>query len=316
MKRKLGGSDIEITPIGLGVWQFSEAQGFHKYFWDGIDVETRDDIVRTSVDGGVNWFDTAEVYGSGRSERGLAGSLSALNYEDPDVLVATKWSPFFRFARSIGKTFPKRESNLAPYPITLHQVHNPASFSSPSKEMEEMAKLLDTGKVRSVGVSNFSVKGQRKAFERLEELGHPMVSNQVKYSILDRRIENKLLPAAKELGVTIIAYSPVEQGLATGRFHDSPGSLSSVPSIRRRVMKRKLTKSQPVIDLMRDIAETHQVTVSQVALNWLINFHGVSVVAIPGASKPHHAEQNAGAMHFELSKEQLNALDDVSQVFL
>jgi aryl-alcohol dehydrogenase-like predicted oxidoreductase len=236
--------------------------------------------------------------------------LQELSLNHPDVLVATKWNPIFRRARSIGKTVRKRLENLAPYPITLHQVHNPASFSSPEAEMNEMAKLLDADKVKTVGVSNFSVKGMTRAFNRLEELGYPMVSNQVKYSILDRSKEKSLIPSAIEKGITIIAYSPVEQGLATGRFHENPEMLKMVPFVRKRVIKRKLEGSKKVIDLMKEIAERYEVSIAQIALNWLINFHGETVVAIPGASKVHHAEQNAGAMKFNLTKEEMNALDD------
>lgn len=316
MKRRLGKSDVEITPIGLGVWQFSEAKGFHKFFWNKIEPDTRKEIVAETIKGGVNWFDTAEIYGNGRSERGLRDSLLDVGAKYPDILVATKWNPVMRTAKSIGKTIGKRIENLSPYPITLHQVHNPLSFSRPEREMEEMAKLLDAGKVQNVGVSNFNTKSLVNAYNRLEELGYPLVSNQVKYSILDRRVETNLIPKAKELGVTIIAYSPIEQGLATGRFHDNPGSLNSLPGLRKRALKRKFEKSRKVIEAMKSIAEEKETTVSQVALSWLINFSEETVVAIPGASKPHHAKINAGAMQVNLSREQMNTLDEFSQVFL
>ncbi len=316
MNRKLGNSDIEISAIGLGAWQFSEATSFHKFFWNGIDPETTEKIIDVSLKGGINWIDTAEIYGNGRSERGVSRALQSLKIDYPAVRIATKWNPLFRRAKSIVKTFPKRVENLSPYPITLHQVHNPASFSKPETEMEEMFKLLDDKRIEAVGVSNFNTKQMVRAFERLEELGYPMVSNQVKYSILDRRVDKELVDRAKELGVTIIAYSPLEQGLASGRFHENPSSLDSIPFIRKRVLKRKFEKSTELINEMSSIANNHGVTTSQVALNWLINYNGDTVVVIPGATKPTHAQLNAGAMNFKLSKEELSLLDDLSRQFI
>ncbi|MCY3410123.1 MAG: aldo/keto reductase [Candidatus Heimdallarchaeota archaeon] len=314
MKRKLGKSDIEITPIGLGVWQFSEAQGFHKYIWKAVDSKTRQDIVDVTIKGGINWFDTAEIYGNGRSERGLRTALKDLGAKDPDILIATKWKPLLRTSKSIGKTFHKREENLSPYPITLHQVHMPYSFSKPEAEMKEMAKLLDAGKIRSTGVSNFSASQMRRAFEELEKHGYPMVSNQVKYSIFDRRIENNgILDAAKELGITIIAYSPLEQGLLTGRFHENPDAVKSLPMGRKMTMKRIIEKSRPLVEELLSIAEKYEVKAGQVALRWLIDFHGDTVVAIPGASKVYQAEQNAQVLSLSLSKEELNTLDSISR---
>lgn len=317
IKRKLGKTDIEITPIGLGVWQFSEAKGFHKFFWKGIEKEETKNIVDITIKSGVNWFDTAEIYGSGRSEMGLSRALEELNVKEEDIFIATKWNPIFRTAKSIEKTFHKRVENLSPYPITLHQVHNSASFSSAEKEMKAMANLLDTGKVKAVGVSNFSSSAMIKSNNTLEERGHSLASNQVRYSLLDRRIEkNGVLDTAKELGTTIIAYSPLEQGLLTGKFHDNPDLLNNTPFIRKRILKRKYEKSRVLIDLLKSIADNHEVAHSQVALNWLINYHGETVVAIPGASRSKHAELNAGTLNFELSREEMDVIDEKSTSFI
>ena len=317
IKRKLGKTDIEITPIGLGIWQFSEAKGFHKFFWKGIGKEETNNIVDITIKNGVNWFDTAELYGSGRSEMGLSRALTELNIKEEDILIATKWNPLFRTAKSIEKTFHTRVDNLSPYPITLHQVHNPASFSSAEKEMNAMANLLDAGKIRAVGVRNFSSSAMTKSNNALEGRGYSLASNQVKYSLLDRRIEgNGILDTAKELSSTIIAYSPLEQGLLTGKFHGNPELFDNIPFIRKRVLKRKYEKSCDLIDLLKSIADNHEAAPSQVALNWLINYHGNTVVAIPGASKSMHAQLNAGTLDFDLSKEEMDAIDEKSQIFI
>ncbi|MFN2178541.1 MAG: aldo/keto reductase [Candidatus Promineifilaceae bacterium] len=314
--RPLGKSGIRITPIGLGAWQFSKGQSFNRFFWKSLSEETQNAIVQAALDGGINWFDTAEAYGFGRSERGLSHALQAAGRSDGDVVIATKWMPFGRTAASIGKTIDKRQENLAPFHIDLHQVHNPSSFSQPEDEMDAMADLVLAGQIRAVGVSNFSAGQMLRAHSRIQAHGLPLASNQVKYNLLDRQIEgNGILEAARALGITIIAYSPLEWGVLTGKFHDNPGLVKRLPLVRRVSIGRMLEKSEPVIRLLKEIAAAHGVKPSQVALNWLVNFSGQTVVAIPGASKPHHAREAAGAMGFTLSDEELARLDEATRPF-
>lgn len=316
-QRRLGKSDVIVTPIGLGVWQFSEGQGFTRFVWRGLTTAETEAIVAAALAGGINWFDTAEVYGNGRSERALAHALQQAGQVSGDVVIATKWNPLLRTAVSIGKTFDERQRNLAPYAIDLHQVHNPASFSSPEAEMDAMANLLEAGQIRAVGVSNYSAKHMTRAHDQLFRRGYFLAANQVKYSLLDRRIErNGLLERAKKLGVTIIAYSPLEMGLLSGKFHTNPALLSAIPLGRRLQIRRQLDESRLLIDGLAEIAARHNATVAQVALNWLVNFHGETVVAIPGASKTRHAEESAGAMKFALSREEMARIDRLSRRFL
>ncbi len=314
-KRRLGRTDIEITPIGLGTWQFSEGQGFHKYMWAGISAETTNSIIKTALDGGINWFDTAEIYGNGRSEKGLSCALKAAGKNNGDVVIATKWWPLMRRASSIRNTIDERLSCLEPFAIDLYQVHNPYSFASIGAQMNAMADLVEAGKVRSIGVSNFSAKMMRKAHAVLARRGVPLASNQVKYNLLARDIEdNGVLDAAKELGITIICYSPLEMGLLSGKFHSDPSLLRSRPRGRRNAIGKKIEASRPLIDVLSKIAEAHGATVSQVALSWLVTFSGEMVVAIPGASKPKHAEESAGAMKIALTPEEMERIDHISRV--
>ena len=316
VRRRLGRTEIEITPIGLGTWQFSEAQSIHRFIWSRIEPKVTEDIVAAALAGGINWFDTAEAYGAGRSERALARALSAAGRRAGDVVIATKWQPVLRRAGSIRRTIDQRLSNLSPFGIDLHQVHNPASFSSVEAEMDAMADLVLQGKIRAVGVSNFSAERMRRAHVALAGYGIPLASNQVKYSLLDRRIEgNGVLDAAKELGVTIIAYSPLEMGLLTGKFHRDAGLLKSRPIGRRISLRRKIERSRPLVAALEEIAAGHGVTPAQVALNWLVNAHGDTVVAIPGASKPAHAQESAGAIAFSLAPEELSRLDELTRTF-
>jgi len=312
-KRRLGQTDIRITPIGLGVMQFS-GRGIFRFMFPKLPAETMNSIVQAALDGGINWFDTAEVYGKGYSERALANALKMAGQADGDVIVATKWFPFFRTARNIPRTISNRQRNLDGFTIDLYQIHLPYSFSSPEAEMNAMAELVKTGKIRSVGVSNFSAGQMRRAHAALAKHGLPLASNQVHYSLINRGIEsNGILDAAKELGITIIAWSPLESGLLTGKFHKDPNTLRKRPVARRLRLRRRLEKSRSLIVDLEEIAAAHGLTPAQVALNWLVNFHGDTVVAIPGASKVYHAQQNAGAMNFSLSEEEMARIDGLSR---
>jgi aryl-alcohol dehydrogenase-like predicted oxidoreductase len=315
--RRLGTSDLHVTPIGLGCWQFSRRRGLAGKFWPSLEQETIRRIVKVSLEGGVNWFDTAEVYGWGLSEEALADALRAGGASPESVIIATKWWPGLRTARSISTTIDERLARLGEYPISLYQVHQPFALATIGAQMAAMARLVDAHKVRWIGVSNFSAARMRRAHAALRERGVALISNQVKYSMLDRRIEHDgTLEAAKELEIAIIAYSPLEQGLLSGKFHDDPelirhrvGFRRFLPSFQRSTIR----ETQPLIDALRQIALRHGRTSSQVALNWLLTFHGDLVVAIPGATRVEQALENVGAMTFRLSDEELRRLDDLSR---
>jgi aryl-alcohol dehydrogenase-like predicted oxidoreductase len=224
----------------------------------------------------------------------------------------------FRTASNILKTIDQRIEALAPYPIDLYMVHQPWGFSNEKAEMKAMAKLVEAHKIRYVGVSNFSAAQMRSSWEVLNKQGIKLVSNQVRYNLLDRKIEsNGILQTAKELGITIIAYSPLAQGLVTGKFHDNPDLIKNIGMRKYSSLFKPagLEKSRPLVKTIQELAIKYGVTSSQIALNWLINFHGETVVAIPGATKESHAIENAGAMTFSLNAEDLSLLDKKSALF-
>jgi aryl-alcohol dehydrogenase-like predicted oxidoreductase len=312
-KRTLGRTDIEITPIGLGTWQFAEGKGFDRFVYKGLGSQVTGDIVKAVIDGGINWFDTAEAYGWGRSERCLAGALTAAGVADDDVVIATKWFPMMRTAASIGRTIIKRKQCLKPYSISLFQVHQPIAFSPVEAQMDAMADLVDFGLIRSVGVSNFSAAAMRKAHAALQSRGLVLASNQVKVSLLNRGIEtNGVLHAARELGITIIAYSPLEMGVLTGKFHKDPSLLKSRPLGRREVLRAQLERSRGLVNTLDEIADANGVSAAVVALSWLVNFYGDTVVAIPGATKVSQAEQNVTANELKLTEKEMAVIDEKS----
>ncbi len=316
-KRQLGQTEIEITPLGLGCWQFCGRGGLGGLFWKSPPQDEVDKIVKTVLEGGVNWFDTAESYGSGRSEKALSTALSNAGKVDGEVVIATKWWPIFRTARSISRTIGDRQRYLAPFHIDLHQIHLPISFSSVEAEMNAMAALVKAEKIRYVGVSNFSTGRMRRAHAALAKHGLPLASNQVEFHLLNRDPEkNGVLDAARELNVTIIAESPLAQGLLTGKFHKNLELVKKLPFLRRITIGRMVEKSRPLIKMLEDIAGSYNRSASEVALSWVVNYQGDSIVAIPGASKTEHAFQNIGAMTLKLSREEMAKLDELSRMVI
>jgi len=294
--------------------QFSGDGLMYRYMLAKVPEGETNDIVKAALDGGINWFDTAEMYGFGRSERSLAEALSLAGKEDAEVIIGTKWNPFPRTARNIPRTIGKRIHNLDGYSIDLYMVHMPYSFSSIEAQMNAMADLVEAGKIRSVGVSNFNAEQMRRAQAALEKRSLPLAVNQVEYSLLHRDIEsNGVLDTAKELEITIVAWGPLASGLLTGKFHKDPQILAKTPVMRRRRFSRRLEESRPLVGALEEIAIRYDATPAQIALNWLIRFHGDAVVVIPGASKVKHAKESAGAMHFQLTDDELAALDQLSR---
>ena len=315
--RRLGQTEIEVTPIGLGVLQFAGGRSIFKLMHKKLSSKKMTDIVKAAFNGGINWFDTAEVYGSGYSERSLATAIKAVGRQDCDVIIATKWFPLFRTASSIAKTIDKRLSNLDGFTIDLHQVHLPLSFSTVEAQMNTMADMVGARKIRSIGVSNFSATNMKKAHAALSKHGLPLASNQVSYSLTNREIENNgILETAKELGISIIAYAPLASGLLTGKFHSNSEILNKTPLLRRVSLRSRLDKSRQLIITLQKLAEIHNATAAQIALSWLINYHGDTVIAIPGASDAHHAKINAAAMDINLTEPEMAEINYLSKLFI
>lgn len=314
--RRLGSTDLRLSPLGLGCWQFSKGSGVAGRFWPVLADSAIRDIVRISWEGGINWFDTAEIYGGGKSEEVLAEALHALGKTEESPRVATKWWPALRTASSIDRTIDERLKRLDGWPIDLYQIHQPFSFSSATSEMRQMVRLAEAGKIRHIGVSNFSAAKMAEADKELRKHGLRLASNQVKYSLLDRRIEkNGIMQTAKELGVAIIAYSPLEQGLLSGKFHKNPELAKRITGPRKWLGSFRtegLKRTRPLIDRLDELALSYGASASQVALNWLIHARGDTVFAIPGASKPQHAEENVRAMRFKLAPSELEELAELA----
>jgi len=269
--KTLGRSNLKIPVLGLGTWGIG---GFSAKSTEGDDLSVA--ALRLGLDLGMRFIDTAEIYARGHSEEVVA---KAIRNQRDSVFLATKVSAENLTYDGVLKSCNASLKRLDTAYIDLYQVHWPSSRIPISDTMKAMERLAKDGKIRHVGVSNFSVKQTKEAQEALSSLD--LASNQVEYSLNERSIENDLLPYAEQEGITIVAYSPLARGLISRSSGD-----------RWR--------------LIDEIASKYHKTRSQVALNWLIGKG--PVVAIPKARDPQHLHENAGAQGWRMLKEDSEAL--------
>lgn len=302
----LGDSDVQISPLGIGTWAWGD-----RLFWSYGTTHTDEDIrqaFEASLAQGVCFFDTAEAYGRGRSEQLLGELLSATEHE---VVTATKFMPYPWRLRRVSLVDALRASldRLGLPQVDLYQVHWPFPPISIETWMEGMSDALEAGLIRAVGVSNYNVSQMRRAYSALQRWGLKLASNQVEFSLLQRKPERDgLLAACRELAVTPIAYSPLGQGLLTGKY----GPDKRPPGLgRRRFTRTRLAAVQPLVARLREIGRAHDgKTPAQVALNWVM-YKGAA--PIPGAKNAHQAEQNAQALGWQLNSDEVAALDELSK---
>lgn len=292
----------QIAPIGLGTWQF----GAREWGWRDADDGNAAQIVRRALELGANFIDTAEIYGWSRSER-LIGA--ALPQESNGAVIATKFFPVWPTAARIRRSAARSLKRLRRDVLDLYQVHWRNPLFPLAGQMRALGALQRAGRIRMIGVSNFGLAGWQAA-ERA--LGGPVVSNQVHYNLLDRRCERALLPWARQNGRLIIAYSPLAQGLLSGKYADRPRP-RDVRKFYRWFSPRLVELARPTLALLREIAAGKRATCAQVALAWLI--HRGGVIAIPGARHVRQLEENAAAGALQLEDDELEALCRASAEF-
>jgi aryl-alcohol dehydrogenase-like predicted oxidoreductase len=316
-RRAVSLATSSVSTIGLGTWQFSGASGTLAGHWEPLPQAEVNEVVRAAIEEGIDWFDTAEAYGDGASERALTSALSELGVEPGSVFIADKWWPKQRSAAHLVESIEERLACLQGYPIDLYQIHWPESTSWLRTEMKALAELQDAGKVGSVGVCNYSEKLLRKSYRLLHRQSVRLASNQVRYSLLHRGPDlNGVISAAKDLGIRVIAWSPLEQGLLTGRFHRDESAIERVSAGRRGMLRlgpEILERTRPLIEALERIGDAHDATAAQVSLAWLLQFNGDTVLAIPGASRTDQVRSNAAAMAIRLSDDELEELDVLSR---
>ena len=293
---EVGGARVSV--IGLGTWQFGSTEwGYGRDYND----KTAAEILHRALDLGINLVDTAEIYGLGRSER-IVGA--AIRSRRESVFLATKifpvWPPPLVAWRVRGSL-----RRLGVDHVDLYQQHWESPVLPPGPGMRRFRQLVDNDLIRHAGVSNHSL-GAWQACERA--FGGPVLSNQVRFSLVDRSADRELVPWAQKEGRIVIAYSPLGQGVLSGKYQtESPANFRR---FRAEFTAAARARREPLVDALREIASAHGATPAQVALAWLVR--KPNVVAIPGASSVKQVEENAAAADIVLGEDQVERLDSLS----
>jgi len=297
----LGVNGPRVPAVGVGTWQWGDKMywGFGQSFAEKDVWEAFDESVRA----GLTFFDTAEVYGSGRSERFLGEFIHKTHAA---VVVGTKFMPFPTrlTGGSLAKALERSLARLSLRTVDLYQMHVPLPPVAIETWMDAMSDVYHTGLIRAVGVSNYSAEQMQRAHEALSRHGLALASNQVKFSLIDREpLENGVLDACRELGITLIAYGPLGKGILSGKYtpDNRPGGMRG-----RRFTRQIFERITPLLAALREISQSRGKTMAQVALNWCIVKR---TLPIPGAKTGAQARENAGALGWSLTEEEVARLD-------
>ncbi len=306
----LAGTDVSIPPLGVGTWAWGDRS---TWGMGGYDTHLTRESIReawnASIDAGVTFFDTAEVYSRGESERIIGGLLAG----DPDragsVVVATKFMPSpwkLEVRGALMRSLRASLERLGRPSADLYQIHGPVSLRSHAAMADALVAAHEAGLVKAVGVSNYSAKEVRSIDAELRKRGLRLATNQIEFSLLRRAPETRgLLAACQELGVLPLAYSPIGQGRLTGKY-----SAARPPQGKRNFSNHPMEVVDGVVSELRRVGDKHGgKTPSQVALNWVM---AKGVVPIPGAKDRHQAEENAGALGWSIDDDDLASLDRAS----
>ncbi len=293
----------KISKIGLGTWQF----GTREWGYGEEYTAQAKEIVGRAIDLGVTLFDTAEIYGYGRSERILG---EALGERRASVFLATKLFPLVPVAPVVEQRAVASANRLNTRRIDLYQVHQPNPLFRDGTIMRGMSALQNVGLVGEVGVSNYSLQRWQAAEEAL---GRRVLSNQVRYSLADRRPEDELLPYAATRGRVVIAYSPLAQGLLSGRYDRTSRPTNRIRAGNPLFLPENLDRASDLIGVLREVADAHGATPAQIALAWVIRHPAVT--AIPGASSIEQLESNVAAAGIDLADGEYEALRAASDRF-
>ena len=298
---------LNVESLGVGAW----AWGATRLWGYGKEYDRQDvgEAFRSSLAAGVTLFDTAEVYGNGASEN-IIGELLREGGFDGTPVIATKFAPLpYRIgARSLLDALDKSLARLGVATVDLYQVHFPNPVFKIESLMDTLAEAVKEGKIRHVGVSNYSADQMKRAHDRLATHGIELASNQVEYSLFQRAPEtNGVLETCRDLDVTLIPYSPIAQGLLTGKYAPGDKPAGLVRRFGKSFGEKNLRKIEPVVNILREIGEAHDKEPAQVALNWLVTRQ--NTLPIPGAKNERQARQNAGALGWEMTDEEAEKLD-------
>jgi aryl-alcohol dehydrogenase-like predicted oxidoreductase len=312
-RMRLGNTDLSVSRLGIGAMVWGDLSVSPRYspariaYGPAFDKEELGKTVDSCLRNGVSFLDTAAFYGKGASEL-MVGELT----QGKDITIATKFpSTMIPRTSNLPRDLENSLKRLKREVVDLYQIHYPSPFFSIPKVLDLMADAYQEGKIKAIGVSNFSEKQMRLAIDVLSKRGLPLASNQVEYSLLHRDPEkNGVLKACRELNVTLIAYMPLRMGALTGKYLGDvrpKGVRKNISPFRQK----DLPKLKNVITLLHEIGNHYSKSPSQVALRWLIQ-QG-NILPIPGAKNSEQAIQNAGALTFSLTDAEVESLRKITE---
>jgi aryl-alcohol dehydrogenase-like predicted oxidoreductase len=308
----LGKSSLKVPRLGLGVMVWGQPTGRARWtpaqlaYGPSDGPQEEQAALEISLAAGVNLVDTASIYSNGASELRIAQLAEGKN-----LILATKYPPpFSGKVDNFQKVLSGSLERLQRTTIDLYQIHYPVRNLPIAQLMSFMADAVEAGKVNAVGVSNFSAEQMRLAHAELAKRGIPLASNQVQYSLVYRKPEvDGVLETCRELGVTLMAYSPLGMGILSGKYSSkkhASGFRRLMPGFRGQGIQAV----QPLLELLREIGERYGKSPIQVALRWLIE--NELVLPIPGAKNGRQAQENVGALTFSLTEGEMEALNQAS----
>lgn len=302
---KLVSSIFDGIELGIGTWAWGDrlVWGYGNQY-SANEVE---ESFHAAVKNGIRFFDTAEVYGQGKSEKFLGQLLPSINEK---LVIASKIMPFpWRLGKNaLRKALTGSLKRLGLNKVDLYQIHWPMPPVSVESWMEQMAEVVQEGLITSVGISNYNLEQTKRAVDALQKKGLKLASNQVEYHLLERRIEREgLLDFCLANDIKIIAYSPLAMGILSGKYDpENPPKGTRAAHYNRPLLQA----IQPLIRLMKSVGMDHEgKTAAQVAINWVIC---KETLAIPGAKNINQVEQNAGSIGWKLTESELTKLDEMS----
>ncbi|MEM0368758.1 MAG: aldo/keto reductase [Desulfurococcaceae archaeon] len=302
----LGWTDLKISRIGLGTWQFSET-------WGVVNYESAKAVIAKAIESGINFFDTAMVYGRGLSEEFLGKALKELGVPRDNVVIATKIPGEFLNPDDVFRAVDKSLRRLGVNSIDLLQIHWPPCWHNYPTALYARAleRLIAIGKVNFIGVSNYPIA-------LIEELRSyfsftDIVSMQYRFNLVERWAEIELIPYAEANDLTFLPWSPLAKGALTGKYTlENLQQFTDLRSNEPVFHIENFKKINELIDVLRKLAEKYGKTPAQIALNWLIKY-SPTIVPIPGAKTPDQVLENAGSIGWELSYEDWRLIDEISR---
>ncbi len=308
--KQLGNSDLHITPIGFGAWAIGG--GDWQFSWGHQEDDDSVAAIRRALELGINWIDTAAIYGLGHSEEVVAKALQGIS-QKPYIFTkcSMRWDNERQIYRSLKAASIQEEvenslTRLKVETIDLYQIHWPDPADAIEEGWEAMARLQKQGKIRWLGVSNFNVEQMKRA-----QAIAPITSLQPPYSLLNRKVEAEILPFCEQNKIGVINYSPMSSGMLTGKM--TAERIQNMPQDdwRRKspnFNEPKLSRNLKLVELLREIGDTHQVEPGVVAVAWTLRNPAVTA-AIVGARNPRQVEGTIKAADFRLSAEEGQKID-------